>query len=129
MKLLGPLFFLFQCFNIPGEPRGGPGVSRVWPVEPIPKSDLEIFWNRTVPLATLGDAPRAGSATLLFVHVPKTAGSSMEKVLEHLVDTRPPLCLRRFMASSTTLPLKLIQQYPDSEPEKLGTCGNDRGVS
>ena len=77
----------------------------------------------------MGDAPRAGSATLLFVHVPKTAGSSMEKVLEHLVDTRPPLCLRRFMASSTTLPLKLIQQYPDSEPEKLGTCGNDRGVS
>jgi len=57
------------------------------------------FWNERVPDALRGQAPQAGRSTLLFVHIPKTAGSSMERVLERLCDTRPPLCMRRFMSS------------------------------
>jgi hypothetical protein len=57
------------------------------------------FWAERVPEALRGQAPRSGQATLLFVHIPKTAGSSMERVLERLCDTRPPLCMRRFMSS------------------------------
>lgn len=47
----------------------------------------ETFWKTTVPEATKGGAPKANSATLLFVHIPKTAGSSMERVLEHVGGT------------------------------------------
>jgi hypothetical protein len=57
------------------------------------------FWAKVAPAALAGGAPRAGNATLLFVHIPKTAGSSMERVLEKICDMRPPLCMRRFMAS------------------------------
>lgn len=57
------------------------------------------FWAERVPEALRGQAPQPGQATLLFVHIPKTAGSSMERVLERLCDTRPPLCMRRFMSS------------------------------
>ena len=104
-----------------------PDSKRTWAVETISADAVQHFWSKTVPAATSGDAPRAGSSTLLFVHVPKTAGSSMERVLENLCDNRPPLCLRRFMASQPLQPVKLIQQYPAAEPENLGSCGNDRG--
>ena len=40
----------------------------------------------TFPKASRGGAPRANNATLLFVHVPKTAGSSMKRVLERVQD-------------------------------------------
>ena len=40
----------------------------------------------TLPKASCGGAPRANNATLLFVHVPKTAGSSMKRVLERVQD-------------------------------------------
>jgi hypothetical protein len=40
------------------------------------------FWNEIVPYALSSDVPRAGKTTLLFVHIPKTAGSSMERVLQ-----------------------------------------------
>jgi len=56
------------------------------------------YWAKTVPEAMAGGAPRAGNATLLFVHIPKTAGSSMERVLEKICDMRPPLCMRRWAA-------------------------------
>lgn len=43
----------------------------------------------------------------------------MERVLEKLVDMRPPLCMRRFMSSDPTLdkngwyPISLLQSYPE----------------
>ena len=52
----------------------------------------------------------------------------MERVLERLCDTRPPLCMRRFMSSEPTTdkegwyPLSLLQHYPEGE-----TCPNARG--
>ena len=144
------------------------------------------YWDKMVPEALRGGAPRAGNSTLLFVHIPKTAGSSMERVLEkvacaplpspprpsplrsvtrnvppnvplrdgcalafctctgravwlvsfftrssQIVDSRPPVCMRRFMASdpevdeSTGLyPTHLLQHYPENKE-----CENRRGVS
>jgi len=45
-----------------------------------------FFPANTFPKASRGGAPWANNATLLFVHVPKTAGSSMKRVLERVQD-------------------------------------------
>ena len=52
-----------------------------------------------MPHAAKASPPKPGKATLVFVHVPKTGGTSLEQAFARLTDTRPPLCSRRFMDS------------------------------
>ena len=113
----------------PGDPgHVNEGRRRLATVEARLANGARAFWRTTVSTAIRGGAPRAGNSTLLFVHIPKTAGSSMERVLERLCDLRPPLCSRRFMSSepvpdkATWYPVSLLQSYPEN-----AICDNRRG--
>mmetsp|Transcript_28295 Transcript_28295/g.36602 ORF Transcript_28295/g.36602 Transcript_28295/m.36602 type:complete len:450 (+) Transcript_28295:61-1410(+) len=57
------------------------------------------WWNCSVIHAIKDSPPQPGKSTLVFIHVPKVGGTSLESVFDKLTEIRKPLCSRRFMDS------------------------------
>ena len=82
-------------FRVPPAPRLSSTLALLWVAGQSSlaqdlRREVRHFWQEMVPEAIKGGAPKAGNSTLLFIHCPKTAGSSMETVLQGLVDRRRP---------------------------------------
>ena len=63
------------------------------------KEAAKEWWNCTVLGAMLASPPTVGRSTLLFVHVPKAGGLSVSLAFDKLVQSRRPLCSKRFTDS------------------------------